>query len=240
MAWTARAGRLRSPGVRRITAYLRTVLWPGPHGPASLAVVPVDDVRIPALCLTSLAVSCAQQGKRVVVVDLCPGAPAARLLGVKRAGVEKLSVHGADLMVAVPDPDNDRPTGPLASTDRQGEHIGAFGLSADVLLTLAALDPAVGAEHLPEWASAVVAVVTAGRSSAARVHAVGEMLRLAGISRFSAVVVGADKADESLGVTRRSKTPTGSADAVTEGVRSGLGDPFVRARREPNGVPIED
>ena len=72
--------------------------------------------------------------------------------------------------------------------------------SADLLLTLATLDPSLGAEHLAGWARGAVAVVTAGRSSAERVHAVGEMIRLAGIELISAVLVGADKTDESLGV----------------------------------------
>ncbi|HUK73238.1 MAG TPA: hypothetical protein VLW50_31570, partial [Streptosporangiaceae bacterium] len=46
-----------------------------------------------------------------------------------------------------------------------------------------------------------VVVVTAGRSSSTRIHAVGEMIRLAGTPLVSAVLVGADKTDESLGAT---------------------------------------
>ena len=72
--------------------------------------------------------------------------------------------------------------------------------TADVLLTLAALDPMLGAEHLATWATDVVVMVTAGKSSWTRVQAVGEMVRLAGIRTVSAVLVGADKTDESLGV----------------------------------------
>jgi len=44
-------------------------------------------------------------------------------------------------------------------------------------------------------------VMTAGRSSSTRIHAVGEMIRLAGTPLISAVLVGADKTDESLGAT---------------------------------------
>jgi hypothetical protein len=70
-----------------------------------------------------------------------------------------------------------------------------------VLLTLAALNPMLGAEHLATWASDVVVTVTAGQSTWTRVQAVGEMIRLAGTRLVSAVLIGADKTDESLGVT---------------------------------------
>jgi hypothetical protein len=47
-------------------------------------------------------------------------------------------------------------------------------------------------------------VVSAGESSAERLHGVGEMIRLAGTRLVSVVLIGADKRDESLGLTRRS------------------------------------
>ena len=71
--------------------------------------------------------------------------------------------------------------------------------SADLLLTLADLDPALGAEHLSGWATDAVVMITAGRSSSAKIRAVGEMIRLADLSLVSGVLVGADKTDESLG-----------------------------------------
>jgi hypothetical protein len=73
------------------------------------------------------------------------------------------------------------------------------------------LDPALGGEHLATWASDVVVVVTAGESSATRVGAIGEMIRLAGAHSVSAVVIGADKTDESLGVTLAPKVSDPSA-----------------------------
>ena len=72
--------------------------------------------------------------------------------------------------------------------------------SADLLLTLAILDPALGGDHLGTWATSVVAVVTAGESSAEKIYSVGEMIRLAGTRLDSVVLIGADKTDESLGV----------------------------------------
>ena len=74
------------------------------------------------------------------------------------------------------------------------------------------LDPSFGGEHLATWATSAVVVVTAGRSSWTRIHAVGEMIRLAGTSLISAVLVGADKTDESLGVTQHPGAFAGAGD----------------------------
>ena len=46
-----------------------------------------------------------------------------------------------------------------------------------------------------------MAVVTAGLSSVERIRGVGEMVRLAGMRVDSVVLLGADKSDESLGMT---------------------------------------
>jgi capsular polysaccharide biosynthesis protein len=196
-----------SAGVQRIVGHLGNTVAAQSRGTAALAVVAVDDQQVAAVSLVSLAVSCAQQlGVRVVVADLCGGAPAARLLGVTGAGVHKVDVGGARLMVAIPDRGDVAPIGPLASAAVPapaaacGEQLAAAFAQADVLLTLAALDPSVGGEHLATWAATAVAVVTAGRSSATRIRAAGEMVRLSGIPLVSAVLVGADKSDESVGV----------------------------------------
>ncbi len=68
----------RLPAVRRITAYLRTALPRAGNRTAALAVIPVDEPQVAALSLVSLAVSCAQEGRSVVVADLAEGAPAGR------------------------------------------------------------------------------------------------------------------------------------------------------------------
>jgi len=77
----------------------------------------------------------------------------------------------------------------------------AFG-PGDVLLTLATLDPAFGGEHLVTWADSAVAVVTAGQSTWTRVQSAADMVRSGGTSLVSAVLVGADKSDWSLGLTQ--------------------------------------
>src|SRR5699024_10657752 len=92
-----------------------------------------------------------------------------------------------------------RRVSPQAESAPSGEALSAAYDSADLLLTLVSLDPLLGGEHLATWATDAVVVVTAGRSSWKGLHAVGEMIRLGGTRLVSAVLVGADKTDESLG-----------------------------------------
>ena len=214
-----RLGRISDRYLQCIVAYLGAAVPTGARHPAALAVVPVDDPRLAALSVAALAASCAQQGRQVVVADLCRGAPAAALLGAKGPGVHRVSVDGAQVVAAVPDPAEFAPVGPLRplSPDSPREETAFAGeleavcASADLLLTLITLDPSVGGEHLATWAADAVVVVTAGRSSWTKVLAVGELIRLAGTRLDSAVLVGADRADESLGLTR---TPEADPDVV--------------------------
>ncbi|MGN6679636.1 MAG: hypothetical protein ACTHKL_17880 [Streptosporangiaceae bacterium] len=192
-----------SPSLERIMVHLATAAVPTSAGFASIAVVPADDVEVAAVCIASLALSSAQQGLRVVMADLCSGAPGARLLGMNDAGVQRVRVGDTSLIVGVPEQETALPEGPIkVSTSRRRSEkspVAAACASADLVLTLAVLDPALGGDHLADWASGVVVFVTTGRSSAERIHAVGEMIRAAGIRSVSAVLVGADKTDQSLG-----------------------------------------
>ena len=218
-----RLSDISHPDLQRIIGHLRDDLGYGAKGTA-LAVLPADQPEVAALVLVGLALSCAKQDKQVVLADLFPGSPAGRLLGTARPGVHKVEVEGAVLTLTVPERRDVVPTGPLASVaaaPKPGEtpSIGAEPAGtdlppADVMLTLAALDPMLGAEHVATWAREAVVTVTAGRSSWTRVQAVGEMTRLAGFRRVSAVLVGADKSDESLGRTAppRAHPPTAASN----------------------------
>ena len=190
-----------------VVAHLRRLVPGGSRHPAGLAIVAVDNERVVAPAVVSLATSCASEGGQVVLADLSGDASAARLLGVKGPGISPVSVNGVELLVAVPDKDDVAPNGPLgtstslpAGSKQASEPLVTACASADLLLTLAILDPAFGGDHLATWATDVVTVVTAGQSSATRIHAVGEMIRLAGARLVSVVLTGADKGDESLGV----------------------------------------
>ena len=203
----ARRGAARGRDAQRIVRHLRGCLPRGPGSPAALAVVAVDDDRAAALSLASLARSCAEEGSRVVLADLGRGAPAARLLGIKQPGVHKVDVNGAHLVVVVPGDGSGVAAGPLprgsaVAWEQPAPDLAAASGSADLLLTLVQLDPALGGEHLTTWATDAVVMVTAGRSSGPKIHAVGEMIRIAGVRLAPAVLSSADKSDQSLGVVR--------------------------------------
>ncbi|HTP14355.1 MAG TPA: hypothetical protein VMK13_00790, partial [Streptosporangiaceae bacterium] len=172
----------RDRDMRRIVTHLRNAVPGNSRGAAALAVVAVDNARVVAPALVSLAASVAHEGKQVVVADLSSGAPAAHLLGATDPGVRAVSVNGARVVVAVPDHGDVVPVGPLHRGSRHAQAVQASDAlaaayaSADLLLTLVTLDPSLGGDHLATWATDVVAVVTAGRSSATRVRAVGQMI----------------------------------------------------------------
>ena len=197
------------PPVQRIVAHLRETLPRGDTRPAALAVVAVGDTQGPALSLISLALSYAQEGQRVMLADLSHGSSAARLLGVRQPGIGTVTVDGAHLVVAVPG--DEVALGPLLPAVSPGQQpdpeLSGAAASADILLTLVQLDPSLGGEHLPTWARTAVIMVTAGQSSWTKIHAAGEMTWLAGTKPVSAVLLDADKTDESLGAARPATAP---------------------------------
>jgi hypothetical protein len=145
------------------------------------------------------------------------------MLGIAEPGVGTVNVQDTSLIVIIPDREELMPVGPFESKTARVQAAGAVvsaSASADLLLTLATLDPALGGEHLAGWARSAVAFVTAGKSSAEKIHAVGEMVRLAGMSLISGILVGADQTDESVGGV--TPTPDAGDDApVQAGLRSG-------------------
>jgi hypothetical protein len=174
-------------------------------------VVPVDNTASAARAVVALAASVGR-GKQVVVADLATGAPAARLLGIRKPGLVEVDHDDAHLTVMVPAAGDMAPAGPLRGLDQKVKPDAALASAcarADIVLSLVSLDPACGGDHLATWATDVVAMVTAGRSTATRIHTVGEMIRLSGARLASVVVMDFDKADESLGAsTEYLATPT--------------------------------
>ena len=194
----------READVGRVSAYLQEVVedLSRARHPASLAIVAVDKTVFAASVVAELVASCAQDGRRVIAADMADGT-LARLLGTSQPGTSAIDVSGQRIILTVGDPAAVAPIGPRMT---RGQHEASIeGLSAaysaaDVFITFLVLDPAIGAEHLRTWADEAVAVVTAGRSSVARVQALGEMVRHANVRLVSGVLVGADKDDESLGL----------------------------------------
>ena len=203
---TLRGLAKRDLDMKRVIAYLQGAVPRSTRGQAGLAIVAVDNAPVVARAVAALAASCASQGQQVIAVDLSRDAHLAHLLRVKAVGAREVRHNGVSFVIAVPSRDDAAPIGPLrAMASPTGpapasDALAASCASADVLLTLVTLDPALGGDHLATWATSAVVAVSAGQSSAERVHGVGEMIRLAGTRLDSIVLIGADRNDESLGL----------------------------------------
>ena len=212
--WPGRAGK-RNHDLRRVVAHLHTAVPRRTQGAQGLAIVAVDNAPVVAQAVMELVTSYAGSGTQVVTADLSSGAHLAHLARVKGPGTHAVSRNGVTFTMAVPERDDLAPAGPLPPFNsppgraQAPDPLVSSDVAADLLLTLATLDPAVGGDHLATWASNAVVVVTSGESSAERIHSVGEMIRLAGMRLDSVVLLGADKSDESLGLTPRPEEQVG-------------------------------
>jgi uncharacterized protein involved in exopolysaccharide biosynthesis len=156
----------------------------------SLATFAVAAERVAALATARLAASLVSEGRTVVVLDMAEGRPIGRLHRLKADGpqVHRVDVHGRPLTVVVAPDDPAQGVGPL---DRG---------PLDIVLVLASVDPAFGVEHVATWASDAVVIVTAGKATYAGLDGAGRMMRQAGIAVRSAILVGADRDDDSVGL----------------------------------------
>jgi capsular polysaccharide biosynthesis protein len=225
----------KRPEIRQIVAHLRRVVPNGNPAPASLALVAIDAPDVAAVAVASLALSYAREGKRVIVADLSPDGAAVRLLGRTDSGVHNVTVDGQQLVVARPDADDLAPLGPRSGPDsalsdghRPSRPLDRVYAAAEVMLTLAILDPSLGADHLATWTADSAVILTAAESTGTKIHTIGQMIRLSGVSLVSGILLGADKSDVSFGAPDLG-APRWSAgevaeQATTPGVTDGLAD----------------
>ena len=193
----------RKRDMERLVDHLRNAIPTTSRGAGGLAVVATDDVVTVAQAVVRLAIASSQQGRQVVIADLCAGAPAARQLGVTEPGISTVRPDGVPIVVVVPEANEVVPVGPLRNpppgAPQVSEQLTDAYAHADLLLSVVTLDPSFGGEFLGTWATDAVLVTTVGRSTATRLHATSEMIRLGGTRLDSVVVLDADKSDESLG-----------------------------------------
>jgi capsular polysaccharide biosynthesis protein len=193
----------RKRDMERLVDHLRNAVPTTSRGAAGLAVVATDDVVTVAQAVVRLAIASSQQGRQVVIADLCPRAPAARQLGVTEPGISTVRPDGVPIVVVVPGANEVMPVGPLRDPPpgaaQVSEQLADAYAHADLLLSVVILDPSFGGEFVGTWATDAVLVATVGRSTATRLHATSEMIRLAGTRLDSVVVLDEDKRDESLG-----------------------------------------
>ncbi len=127
-----RFGYFRGRSARRLADQLRDAIPPGQRG--SLTVVAADDVRGTAAALACLAISCAEQGRSVVLADLSGRARAARMLGARGPGVHQVGAGSTQLVVAIPEPGDIVPTGPFTADQVAGPLPGRTDQSAAVTM----------------------------------------------------------------------------------------------------------
>ena len=187
---------LKTPGVtlQMIARRLGTHLDGEPS--STMATVAVGPTGPAALGVASLGLWLASEGKRVVVVDMADGRPLSSLFRAKGApGVPQTVVLGGlwlTLIVAAEDP---------------SQMLGEVLEEDDAVLVLASVSPALGADHVANWASSAIVVVTAGKATGTAMASTTEVLRHAGVTPKSAILVGAGQKDESVGLVESDPFP---------------------------------
>jgi len=163
------------------------------HGDrTTLLVIALDDLTVPAAALAALANRLADENKSVLVADLTSESLLARgIEDLRMDGPALTEGPGGSLHVLTPSPDQ-------VSGVAEPPWV-ATGHGAQAVLVLTTVDPGKGAWHL-SWAREAVVSVTAGHSSAQRVSSTAVLLRAAGITIRSGVLLGADVQDESIGL----------------------------------------
>jgi hypothetical protein len=186
---------------RRLRRHLESA--PG----SALAIIEDGTPDLAALAVGSLAFALSSEGHRVVVVDAAADRPLARMLGLVTQPhvMEAFQVSIADgpparVLVA--------PEDPLQMAEKPPPN------STDVLLVLASLDAAFGAEHLSPWVTDAVMMVSSRRITIPRMEVNREMLHEAGILLRAAILLDSEFPDESSGATTLIDIRSASADTV--------------------------
>lgn len=193
MKGRARRRHLLAPPspLRMIERRLRDRLEAAPG--TALAVVEVGTAKESALAVALLARSLALQNRRVMIVDVARGHPLASLFGGKKGvtqGEHTLDLGDQHLFLMV------GPEDPAEAAENLSVPEGA-----DAVLVLTSINPAFTLEHLCKWALDAVVVVNANKASASFIGSTGELLRRADIAIKSAIVIGGDRKDETVGAS---------------------------------------
>lgn len=153
-----------------VVRHLQTLMRSAPPDPSGLVVVAIGRVDGAALAVGLLRDRWAEAGQAITLVNET-GVPLPA-----PAVVPPLAANGAD-------------------EHSDGTRFGPDG----PVVVVAVLDPAKGAEHLREWASDAVAIVTAGAATTTALESNASMIKAAGLRLRSVVLVGSDVGDDSLG-----------------------------------------
>jgi uncharacterized protein involved in exopolysaccharide biosynthesis len=154
-----------------------------------LATVAVGPTEPAALGVGTLAVWLALEGKHVLLVDMSDGRSLVPLFRAKRIPGSRQVVNFDGLWMTL-----------VVAPEDPGEMIGEVLEEDEAVLVLASVDPAVGADHIGTWATTAVVVATAGKATDAQMASTTQLLRQAGVVPTSAILIGAGREDNSVGV----------------------------------------
>ena len=179
-----------SPSLRMIERRLRGHLESAPG--SALAVVTVGNPEAAALAMGALAFDLSSEGHRVMVVDAAEHRPLASIVGItpKTGTLETFQLdtgEGPPLRVLV------APDDPIRMAQKPPPD------DTDALLVLVTVDAAFGAEQITPWVTDAVLVLSSGGVTLTRMDVTRDMLREAGISLRSVILLDADPQDESSG-----------------------------------------
>ena len=197
-----------SPVLRMIERRLRGHLESAPG--SALAVVAVGAAEPSALAVGLLALDVSAEGHEFVVVDAAAQRPLASVLGFTPT---------SDNMETFRSPGRRRGGPPVrvivAPQDPAQMALKPPPDDADALVVLATLDPAFGADHLASWVRDAVMIIDPRGFPLTRMIVCRDMLREAGVSLRSVILLGSDSSDDSSGVLDPVDvrlTPVGSSE----------------------------
>ena len=173
-----------TPELTKIVSHLHDQLATSAGGEGSLAVIAVGGLEVAAASVCATATALARDGEDVVVVDTSERniVSRSRLLQERVSEATGGDACGRLRLVSLGNGEE----APSTDTDQ-------------VVLVLATLDPAAGAERIRALASNAVAMVTVGRSTMTTLRSVSDMLEVAQVELVSVVLVGSSAHDESYG-----------------------------------------
>lgn len=195
-----RQNKRRADEMQRLAGAIKKAI-PGKGAGQWLAVGCIDNAEEVALGVVLAAAELQRSGLIVRVIDMTEQ-------GLTEAVLEAVRGGGSDLKLAISRPRT------LPSLARDVSDIMTYGpetreipalSETDVFLTVADLDPAIGAYHLSAWTNRVLVAVTAGLSGAEKVRTAAELVRAAGLELHGGILIRSEQRDASsvypLGVT---------------------------------------
>jgi hypothetical protein len=206
----------------------------GPPAPKGVAVAAIGNAPAAAVIIAGLDTQLRSHGLSVFLVDLSVSGALVRQGAGTRSSGHRADSHGRDHGKGSGSEGSVRQTSsvfrpggvPGLARGPRGAAPGAvtelpvedphwaMWEAADVVLALVEVDPGIDVDNLRSWVDQVVPLVTAGVSTAELLETSADLIRAAGLTLPFAMMIGADDADESLGLVSAVTQPP-----VTTGAR---------------------